>query len=696
MTDAVAPPSLRDTASTLSALRGGVDTLQQAMSRVRAEVAEPHRHIAACTQQLAHLTCAIELLHGVTRALKLVAKLRESLTVGDLARAAKTLSDVAVLRSEVDLSGVTVLDKELLYCQRASAEVRAEAGTALQRGLDGLSQADVAAALQVLANLGELCPAVERAVQTYARRAGAALAEALDATKRGAGGAALGAASGGDALLSRLDAAMDRIHAASLAMWHLQRVLAKKRDPVTQAVFLDEVLAAGQQASPCDRFWAAVVHTLREHFNRAHQLGGPVREQLIGGYPRLLTMLDGLADRLLREALDPKDKGVPPAIRREVVASLRACPQALGSLFLARSLQRVTDAVPSVPTPTTADVARLTQRVHDELAATVAQPELCAAVAAGAAKAMRLLAERCEHACAAGPDARVCTGPCSPAQARTLTAVAALEAAHAGIAVLLPVLPQGASDALAPGLGALMAAATDGLHPLFRGMADTCEALVAGMHAQRWGGDRGAAGPSPYCQDLCRALNHFASEFLARLPHPHHQGGGRQHGGGGGAGSAVGSMASQLVSRLLLLFVQHASLLRPMDEAGKLRLATDLAELELAAAAVTPLEGLGPSYKALRGLKPLLFLDPKAVGAAPPADVPRPVVLHLLLSQAPEAVGSPHVRAGLTPAKYVAWMDKATDEDVTRGVRAAVDAALAAGGCRADDPVVAALLQLTA
>ena len=686
--------SLRDTASTLSALRGGVDTLQQAMGRVRAEVAEPHRHIAACTQQLAHLTSAVELLHGVTRTLKLVAKLRESLAAGDLARAAKTLSDVAVLRSEVDLTGVTVLDKELLYCQRASAEVRAEAGTALQRGLDGLSQADEAAALQVLANLGELCPAVERAVQTYARRAGAALSEALDASKRGA---TTPGAAGGDALLPRLEASMERIHAAALAMWHLQRVLAKKRDPVTQAVFLDEVLAAGQQASPCDRFWAAVVHTMRDQFNRAHQLGGQVREQLTGGYPRLLTLLDGLAERLMRETLDPKDKGVPPAIRREVVASLRASASALGSLFLARSLQRVTDAVPSVPTPTTADVARLTQRVHDELAATVAQPELCAAVAAGASKALRLLAERCEHACAAGPDARLCTGPCSPAQARTLTAVAALEAAHAGIAVLLPVLHAGASESLAPGLGALLAAATDGLHPLFRGMGDTCEGLLGGMHAQRWGGDRAGSGPSGYCVDLCRALNHFASEFLARLPHAPHQGGGgggRQH-QPASSGAASGAMAAQLVSRLLLLFVHHASLLRPMDEGGKLRLATDLAELELAAAAVTPLEVLGPAYKALRGLKPLLFLDPKAVGAAPPADVPRPVVLHLLLSQAPEAVASPHVRAGLTAAKYVAWMDKATDEDVTRGVRAAVDAALAAGGCRADDPVVAALLQLT-
>jgi len=668
----------------LSTLRGGVDTLQQAMGRVRTEVAEPHRHIRARTQQLAHLTSAVELLHAVTRALKLVAKLRESLAAGELARAAKMLSDLVVLRTEADLQGVTCLDKELAYVQRASSEVRAEAGAALQRGLDSLSLSDVGAALQVLANLGELGPASERVVQTYARRASAALAEALDVSKAGPARPPGGGAGGVEGLVARIETSMDRIYAAAMAMWHLQRVLAKKRDPVTQALFLDDLLQLNQPL-PCDRFWAAVTHAMREQFNRAQQLGGPVREMLTSAYPRLVALLDGMALRLLRDA-DPKDKAVPPVLRREDAVALRTSAHALGTQFLGRSLQRLTEAVPSVPSPGPLDVARMTQQIHNELAATVGQPELCAAVAGGAAKALRLLAERCEHACGGGSDARSCTGPCSPAQARTLSAVAALEAAHAGVAVVLPVLPSAAQDALNPGLRALLSTATDALHPLFKGMTDICETMLPGMHGQSWG-DAPQPAPSQYCVELCTALNHFASEFLARLPHV----------AGGSSTVAHVALASQLVSRLLVLFVRHASIVRPLGEAGKLRLATDLSELELAAAQVArlPLEQLGGPYRSLRGLKPLLFLDPLQVARTPPVDVPRPVVLHLLLSQAPPAVVAPHTRAGLTPLKYAIWLDKAPDTDVSRGVRAAVDAALAAGACQADEPFVAALLQLT-
>ena len=133
--------SLCDTAGTLSSLRLGVETLQAAMQRVRAEIAEPHRHIASRTLQLAALSRSVELLHAVVRMLKLNAKLRESMGAsGDLARTAKTLSELQALQGEVDLAGVAVVDAELPFLARAAAEVRAEAASALQRGLDGMSQ----------------------------------------------------------------------------------------------------------------------------------------------------------------------------------------------------------------------------------------------------------------------------------------------------------------------------------------------------------------------------------------------------------------------------------------------------------------------------------------------------------------------------------------------------------------------------
>ena len=69
---------------------------------------------------------------------------------------------------------------------------------------------------------------------------------------------------------SRLAESADVLHSAAVAVWHLQRVLAKKRDPLSHELFLDIVLEAfsgsqgpaeegaandGTAALPCNRFW---------------------------------------------------------------------------------------------------------------------------------------------------------------------------------------------------------------------------------------------------------------------------------------------------------------------------------------------------------------------------------------------------------------------------------------------------------
>ena len=46
-----------------------------------------------------------------------------------------------------------------------------------------------------------------------------------------------------EVLWQRMGAATEQAHAAAMAVWHLQRVLAKKRDPITHALFLDEAAA---------------------------------------------------------------------------------------------------------------------------------------------------------------------------------------------------------------------------------------------------------------------------------------------------------------------------------------------------------------------------------------------------------------------------------------------------------------------
>lgn len=67
-----------------------------------------------------------------------------------------------------------------------------------------------------------------------------------------------------DVLWARLGEAMQQLHASAVAVWHLQRVLAKKRDPLSHDLFIDVVQlpAAPDAASPplpCDRFWCVTL-----------------------------------------------------------------------------------------------------------------------------------------------------------------------------------------------------------------------------------------------------------------------------------------------------------------------------------------------------------------------------------------------------------------------------------------------------
>ncbi len=50
--------------------------------------------------------------------------------------------------------------------------------------------------------------------------------------------------------------AFDALHSAAVAVWHLQRVLAKKRDPLSHTLFLDALESAGAD-SPLEHFWCA-------------------------------------------------------------------------------------------------------------------------------------------------------------------------------------------------------------------------------------------------------------------------------------------------------------------------------------------------------------------------------------------------------------------------------------------------------
>jgi len=107
------------------------------------------------------------------------------------------------------------------------------------------------------------------------------------------------------------------------------------------------------------------------------------------------------------------------------------------------------------------------------------------------------------------------------------------------------------------------------------------------------------------------------------------------------------ALVERMAARLMVFFVRHASLVRPLSRPGKLQLAKDAAELEAAVEQhLLPTEALGSPLRMLRGFRRLLFVETSDLGRSVVLkDVTPTVMAHHLFSRLPESVlESPHVR----------------------------------------------------
>lgn len=253
--------SLKETESVLTVVRAGVESLQASTQRVRAEIAEPYKNIKTKSKQLASLHDTVELLRTVIRVLKQVKRLQELMEAGganvDLAKAAQLYNEIETLRKEIDLAGVEVVDEEVPWLLEVGNQIRSEAMKGLEKGMEALNQAEVGSILQVYYNMGELKPTVESLIGKYKQLTIKSVSTALDMKaisasvggSLGSGGMQRSNASQGagiprarESLWQRMGNCMDQLHGIVVAVWHLQRVLAKKRDPISHVGFLDEVV----------------------------------------------------------------------------------------------------------------------------------------------------------------------------------------------------------------------------------------------------------------------------------------------------------------------------------------------------------------------------------------------------------------------------------------------------------------------
>lgn len=716
---------VKEAEETMHTVRAGADALADAMRRVARELSEPHAAVEETTRTLERVMSTADTIRRVVKILKLTSKLRETWGGEDaeneprrrdsseLSKAAKLLGEIKLAMSgdhADELRRVDVVAEQLPFIDACSKKVSKEATASLDRAVDILSQADLGAALQVHYNLNELSAVVDQRVSFHAASAVDAVKDAMDPHAVGEGVASISGdsqqgAGGGmrrgrqlvtppqgaerewmHELWRRVDAAMDGVHRHAMSVWHLQRVLAKKRDPLTQTLFLDVVV--GKTASTqalCDKFWAYFAKGMSEHLARAHAAAGFVSGALVKDFPRLIGALEGAVSRCGRDA--DAAKGAPGCIRRDGSTRtqvLRAV-EPIASAFFARSLTRLTDSASAcfsggggrVIDAALAD--KFLSRVRGEVDAVAEYDNLLSNACGNVSSALKTLAERAKRAIGRSVDAANLTEDPTPTQIANAQIAEQLSRVHALLSKVLPSFAPAPRRALEVGLEHVASAIQESTRPLFDAVGDWCDARFAQMYAAS------AGEKSAYVMAVTSTLAHVADvqPGLFRAA----------------AGNGALQMARlRLAERVMRSFVDHASLARDVDQGFKMRIVKECGEIETALSASFSLLGAeqeSSAFKCARAFKSLILLPTESIDGSPLVrDVAPRVLLHHLYSRASADLSTPAKRASLSVTQYASWINKkATDAEIWRGIKGTLDVYAETHAREAENDVVVALMR---
>ncbi|XP_029318165.1 conserved oligomeric Golgi complex subunit 5 [Cottoperca gobio] len=675
----------------LQMMQTRISALQAAVDRIRTKIVDPYNKIVARITQLARLQVACDLLRRIIRILYLSKRLQGQLQGGsrEITKAAQSLNELDYLSQGVDLSGIEVIENDLLLISRARLEVENQAKRLLEQGMEIQNPTQVGTALQVFYNLGSLRETISSVVGGYRTTIQDNITSALDikgltqpTNPRGAPGRAVLPTPGNTAafraaLWTNLEKLMDQICAACRQVQHLQKVLMKKRDPVTHVCFIDEIIKDGQP-DILYTFWNDVTNTLSEEFHRATEASSFLKQAFEGEYPKLLRLYNELWRRLqqysasLQGALtsngvmdasldisaaetDSQDLFTHGKQDYNPEKALKDSLQPYEAAYLSKSLSRLFDPINLVfpmggrNPPSNDELDSIIKTISSELNVASVDPNLSLAVSKNAAKTVQLFCVKSEQLlCTQGESSQV-IGPLTEGQRRNVAVVNSLYRLQQAVAKIISgsvSCPPAAEEALSSNLEILMSSA---VQPLLQSVSDSIEAIIITLHQEDFSGPLSSPDkPDVPCSLYMKELQGFISRVMADY-FRHFL-----------CVDFIYESTESIAQRAIELFIRHTCLLRPLGEGGKMRLAADFAQMEMAVAPLCRrVSDLGKPYRMLRSFRPLLFQTSELIASSPAVGelFPYSTLLHFFFTRAPSELKSPHQRAEWSIARYSQWLD---------------------------------------
>ncbi|BEJ14338.1 hypothetical protein CspHIS471_0401050 [Cutaneotrichosporon sp. HIS471] len=467
-------------------------------------------------------------------------------------------------------------------------------------------------------------------------------------------------------LWNRLERVIEDVAVCCIKVYTLEKVLRIKRDAVTNAEFLEEVMQKLDE-KPSFTFWTTLATAFESQCKEAARSNGWLQQALSNGYPRLLRLFH---DFFAKIAVHTDTVYTRETQSPEAVLALRSV-STFESLYLSRSTSRMSDAVSSamshysVPrgtAPSATEGVNIARAITNELDSARFDPLLVRTVARNAVKVLNTLRTRIDGALVRDFTATSLIGPtATPAAILNAQFTSCLYHCTLNLSGLEPQFGSKVAEILAPPVKSLedtYRRVTDSLDIAIKREFSTILARIHRVDFSKPVDPMAMSNSSsPYMQDLLDKLNFLRLEVLGRTS----------------LGEFMRQWVLSLSKYLIKTFLLHASIARPMGESGRLKLTGNMTEFEMGlqnflntgrvqgARGGVRVADIGEEYLALRTFRTLLFAD--RAGLTNPVEtvhLPPLIVLHHIIVRSPLRL--PHEVHGWSEAEYVLWAQKHEDE----------------------------------
>lgn len=680
----------------LSSMQTHVQCLLSAVERLRGKIVEPFDKIAMQTLMLSRLHATSDLLRRVARIQHVCKRLNsvmqevESGSSSDLVKAAQSLHELSQLSEDVDLTGLEVLEADERSIRKHRNTVEKIAKNMLTEGLQSHNQNQVVTSVQVFYCMGMLNNVVTQIVTNAEQQITKSIKDALDVQYltqvsneqskiRGAPGrAAMPSLGNLSTFRSKLWSSLENLfessvyrHCIQIAL--LERMLNKKmRDNLalsSQYSTYADLLPENMRTLTVN-IWNNITSLLAKQLIIASQSTSFLKQTLEGEYPKFLRLYLDLCKKLqaaeqvtdqgdsyvLRENEDKSNSG-NFSFNRNVVTPFE-------NAYLSCSVSRLLDPVNLMfsgeTVPSHEEVDALIRTVTSELSVSLVDINLSRTVARNISKTIRLFCLKCEQMVVTGGEATQVIDASTPGQVTNVSIANLLHYLQGQVNRVLTnmknSLPAESVTIVLEALANTENLTKSIINPLLASISDAIEAIILTIHNEDYSmmnitpqnTSTSSKKVDPTCSLYMKELQGFISRAVTHYLVPFHN------------QEVVSKTCVPVAGRCIDLFLRHTSLVRPLGDGGRMKLAADFAQMELAVAPLCrQLAELGHSYKTLRALRPLLFMTPEHTAncAAVGEVIPHSLVLLSLFSRGPTELPSPHQSANWSISRFSQWLD---------------------------------------